>query len=287
MQARHETTNQLVNLDFEYKYLWYLCGNQSGLRQSIKAFEIIENEAKRDEREALDEFLISVMLGPSPHRPRARQTKTKLLLPQRLLDLNDLPADIVHETLNAQLHLYVLSEHRRDWARIVPSTISSSFRRTSGEGVRYAYVPHLANVVLVQLFRVAILTLQVWLGTVRVRVEYALNVRRENVRDRIFEWGDFALGGFVGSPLIGTSGSRSFDVLEHLPQRALRNTVVELSWACHLHLVPIRFEFDTRLGEVVVYFHRISVLCVIYCLTTERARRASCTNGRIGRPIDE
>jgi hypothetical protein len=36
--------------------------------------------------------------------------------------------------------------------------------------------------------------------------------------------------------------------------------------------VPIQFEFDEqRLGEVtVVYFHRLFVLCIIYCLTTER-----------------
>ena len=65
---------------------------------------MIENEATRDEREALDEFLILVMLAPGTHRPRARQTRAKLLLHRRLFHLNDLLADIIHETLNVQLH---------------------------------------------------------------------------------------------------------------------------------------------------------------------------------------
>src|SRR6266550_3417141 len=91
--------------------------------------------------------------------------------------------------------------------RVLASAISVSFRRMSGTSTRvrsYAYVLHLTNVVLVQLFCVAVLTLRVWLSTVCVpgQVEYALNARCENVRDWIFEWG-FALGGFVGSPSTG------------------------------------------------------------------------------------
>jgi hypothetical protein len=59
------------------------------------------------------------------------------------------------------------------------------------------HVPHLVNVVLVWLFRVAVLTLRVWLSTVRirVRVEHALNERHEDMREWIFEWG-FCFGGF-------------------------------------------------------------------------------------------
>jgi hypothetical protein len=68
--------SRLVRVLLSAVYVWY----QSVLRQSIKAFEIIENEAKHNKREALYEFLVSVMLGPSPHRPRARQTRAKLLL---------------------------------------------------------------------------------------------------------------------------------------------------------------------------------------------------------------
>lgn len=67
---------------------------------------------------------------------------------------------------------------RAQFVRVVPSKTSSSFRRTSGASMR----AHLANVMLVQPFRVAVLTHQVWLGTIRVRVEYALNEQRENVR---------------------------------------------------------------------------------------------------------
>jgi hypothetical protein len=52
--------------------VWY----QSGLWQSIKVFEMIENVAKRDERKALDEFLISVILGRSPHRPPDKPKQT-------------------------------------------------------------------------------------------------------------------------------------------------------------------------------------------------------------------
>src|SRR6266566_4069380 len=63
----------------------------------------------------------------------------------------------------------------------------------------YAYVLHLTNAVLVQLFCAAILTLRVWFSAVRVQVqvEYALKARCENVRNWIFEWG-FCIGGFCG-----------------------------------------------------------------------------------------
>ena len=59
------------------------------------------------------------------------------------------------------------------------------------EGVHYAYVPHLTNVLLVQLFHMAILTLQVWHSNfcVRVQVGYMLNKQCKNVQDRIFEGG--------------------------------------------------------------------------------------------------
>src|SRR6266699_4907688 len=87
--------------------------------------------------------------------------------------------------------------------RVLASAISVSFRRMSGTSTRvrsYAYVLHLTNVVLVQLFCVAVLTLRVWLSTVcvQVQVEYALNARCD--RARTCEMGSlsggFALGGF-------------------------------------------------------------------------------------------
>jgi hypothetical protein len=79
-----------------------------------------------------------------------------------------------------------------------PARLLPDVWRDNG-GVRYVYVPHLANVVLVQLFCVAVVTLRVWLSTVsvRVRVEYALNERREDVREWIFKWG-LCFGGFCG-----------------------------------------------------------------------------------------
>jgi hypothetical protein len=77
------------------------------------------------------------------------------------------------------------------------------------------------------------------------------------------------LGRFCGQSFDRLFRIEELDVPEHIPQRALRNIVIELSCACYLHLLSIRFEFDERLGEVVVYLNRVSVLCVIYCLTTE------------------
>ena len=102
----------------------------------------------------------------------------------------------------------VQCEHDTKWQscksrlRVLASAVSVSFRRMSGASTRvcgYAYVLHLTNVVLVQLFCAAILTLRVWFSAVRVQVqvEYALKARCENVRNWIFEWG-FCIGGFCG-----------------------------------------------------------------------------------------
>jgi hypothetical protein len=55
------------------------------------------------------------------------------------------------------------------------------------ERVGHADVPHLANVVRVHLFRVAVLALLVVVG-VRIRAERALNKRHESVRDGILKW---------------------------------------------------------------------------------------------------
>jgi hypothetical protein len=142
------------------------------------------------------------------------------------------------------------------------------------ESVRYAYVPHLANVVLVHLFRVAVLTLRVWLGTVRVRVriEYALNERRKNMGERIFERGNCFASGVLWVVLQQALPDRGARCSETRTPARVTNIIVAFSYACYLRLVPIRFELDEQLGEVVVYFHRISVLRVIYCLSTGRGK---------------
>jgi len=45
----------------------------SGLWQPAEALKTIEHDAENDERKALDELFVSVVLRPAPHRPRVRQ----------------------------------------------------------------------------------------------------------------------------------------------------------------------------------------------------------------------
>ena len=112
------------------------------------------------------------------------------------------------------LILYVLSLHHRDgtqFARIVPSSAQHDLLLQTNFGlvnerVGHADVPHLANVVRVDLFRMAVLASLVVVG-VRIRAERALNERREGARDGILS-GALTSGYTAGRPSTGLSGSR-------------------------------------------------------------------------------